>query len=143
MMSGFVIGKLIDCFGLKMSRDSTGRHYFSKDGEWRLYFKKLNSKTYLPENIETKHVAGLNRQLSFEFEDRSSVVYIGYTVTKEYDYITGYHAVYIKDSVIVWRSSLNFPDSAHVFSPGTPSVIIPDVTITSPNTEIQIRRKSS
>ena len=142
LMSGFLRGELYDCFGLKILRDATGRYYFSKDKEWILYFKKLNSKTYLPENIETKHVAGLNQQLSIDFEDRSSVIYIGFTVTKEYDYITGYHAVYSRNGEVIWRSSLDGL-SSQVFSTGTPSVTIPDITITGQDKEIQIRRKSS
>ena len=77
LMSGFLRGELNECFGLRIGRDSTGRYYFSKDGEWRLYFKKLNSRSFLPENIETKHVVELNQQLSFDFEDRSAVVFIG------------------------------------------------------------------
>lgn len=95
LMSGFLRGELHDCFGLKISRDGTGRYYFSKDGEWRLYFKKLNSKTHMPENIETKHVIGFNQ-----------------------------------------LSSQMFPSS-------TPTITVPDLTIKSQDTDIQIRRKSS
>ena len=64
------------------------------------------------------------------------------TNISKYDYITGYHAVYSRNGEVIWRSSLDGL-SSQVFSTGTPSVTIPDITITGQDKEIQIRRKSS
>lgn len=140
LMSGFLRSELHKSFGSKIRIDHTGRYYYSKDREWIIYFKKLNTRTYLPDNIETKHVAGLHRQLAFDLAERSPVIYIGYTVTKSWDYLTGFHAVYSRDSNIIWRSSL---DDLNISSVETPKITIPDIGISSKDTGIQIRRRTS
>jgi hypothetical protein len=142
LMSGFLRSELHKCFGSRIRMDHTGRFYFSKDREWILYFKKLNPRTYLPDNIETKHVAGLHQQLAFNLTETSPIIYIGYTVTKDWDYLTGYHAVYSRDSAVIWRSSLDDLGLSSL-TVDTPRIISPDAGISSIEPGVRIRRKSS
>lgn len=60
-MNGFVKGELLKSYESMIKIDSTGRFCLIKNGEWILYFKKLNSRTHLPENIETQHVKALHQ----------------------------------------------------------------------------------
>lgn len=140
MMNGFVKGALFKSFESNVKIDNTGRFCLIKNGEWILYFKKLNSRTHLPENIETKHVLELHRQYSLSLDERAPVIYVGYTVTSSWDYITGCHAVYSKDGNIIWRTDISNMDSTLV---ETPKIIIPDIDIKVRDTDIIIRRKSS
>lgn len=142
LMSGFLRGELHRCFGSEIRMDHTGRFFYAKDQNWILYFKKLNSKTYLPDNIETKHVVELHRQLALDLAERSPIIYIGYTVTSTWEYITGCHAVYSRDNSIIWRSNLYDLSSCSI-SINTPKIVIPDIEITSKESSIQIRKKSS
>jgi nitrogen fixation protein len=140
LMNGFVKGELLKAYESMIKIDSTGRFCFIKNGEWILYFKKLNSRTHLPENIETKHVMELHKQYSLSMDERSPVIYIGYTVTSSWDYITGCHAVYAKNGAVIWRT-----DISNMYSTltDTPKIIIPDIDIAARDSDIIIRRKSS
>lgn len=140
LMNGFVKGELFKAYESMVKIDNTGRFCLIKSGEWILYFKKLNSRTHLPENIETKHVMELHQQYSLSLDERAPVIYVGYTVTKSWDYITGCHAVYSKDGNIIWRTDISSMSNALV---EVPRIIIPDIDITASETDIILRRKSS
>lgn len=141
LMSGFLKGELLNSCESLVHLDHTGRYYLTKGGEWILYFKKLNSRSYLPDNIETKHVRELDQQLALSLEEAAPVIYIGYTVTKSWDYITGFHAVYSKNNEVIWRSSLdNFVK--YSISDENPKIVIPDIEISRIDKDIQIRKKS-
>lgn len=140
LMNGFVKGELFKTYESMVKIDSTGRFCLIKDGEWILYFKKLNQRTHLPENIETKHVMELHQQCSLSLDERSPIIYVGYTVTASWDYITGCHAVYAKDGNVIWRTDISNMYSAPVEAP---RILIPDIDIKARDTEVIIRKKSS
>lgn len=139
LMNGFVKGELYKTYESMLKIDSTGRFCLIKNSEWILYFKKLNSRTHLPENIETKHVMDLHQQYSLSFDERAPVIYVGYTVTKSWEYVTGCHAVYSKDGQIIWRTDI----SSTYALVETPRIIIPDINISAKDNDIILRRKSS
>lgn len=139
IMNGFVKGELIKTYESMIKIDNTGRFYFIKNGEWILYFKKLNSRTHLPENIETKHVKELQKQYSLSLDERAPVIYVGYTVTTSWDYITGCHAVYAKNGSVVWRTDIS---NMHSILIETPRIAIPDIDITARENDVILRRKS-
>lgn len=137
LVNGFIRGELYQTFPDRIRTDHTGRFYLTKNGAWRVYFKKLNPKTLLPENVETTHVKMINNQLTLSLDDYSPIIFIGYTVTRTWDALTGCYAIYTKDEKIVWKSSLTdicYETSEH-------KIEIPDVKISVPETSI-IRKRS-
>lgn len=139
LMSGFLRGSLLEAFPDLINIDHTGRYFLTKNREWVVYFKKLNPKTLLPENIETKHVKSLHQQLTLSLNEISPIIYVGFTVTQKWDYITGYHAVYSLNNSIVWRSDLSEGISMET---SNPNITIPDSTLVYPESEVVIRKKS-
>jgi hypothetical protein len=142
LMSGFVKGELAKLYGRIVKVDHTGRPYYSKDQQWMLYFKKLNANTFLPDNIETKHVKELHKQLSLDLLDRSPIIFIGYTVSANWEYLTGIYAVYIRNGSVIWRTNLG----DHMSNINKEPIIrtkFKDAEIKPKEAEIQIRRRSS
>lgn len=105
VMNGNLKGLLLKSYPDYISIDSTGRYYFSKDINFKIYFKKLDYKLS-PGNIPTNHVEAMDAQLSLPMDKPMTVVYIGYT-TKDWINMDGSYAVCIKDGQKQWVYDLS------------------------------------
>ncbi|MEL6695559.1 MAG: hypothetical protein AAFP89_04925 [Bacteroidota bacterium] len=99
-MNANIRGNLVDTYGVqKVNPKDTivevgrnERFYLNLAGKFKIYFKKLD-KYHQPRNILTKNDYLIKNQLSDNSEDVNPNIFIGYTVNKHWNKITGIYAV--------------------------------------------------
>lgn len=70
------------------------------------YVKKLTGKKLFPSYNHSKTSRALTNQEALPEQEPIPVIYIGYTINKTNDNITGYYAVCIKGKERLWRTDL-------------------------------------
>jgi len=129
-MNGFVQGIMLDKYPDRMK--SFWGSYSYVGVKSLLKFKKLNDK-FIPENIKTEKVDRERNQQALLFETNIPIIYIGYTVDKTMDEITGCYAVCLDDwDRLIWVSDLT--DISDTSSNGyqivtDPVVNVPEISL--------------
>lgn len=106
LMSGFINGYVRQNFPECTSFDVNGRTLLSKDKKFALYFKKLNNKKR-PDNVKTEYSEMLYHQLTMPGDEKSSVVFVGYTIDETKAAITGYYSVCLEGDEILWTTDIS------------------------------------
>lgn len=100
-MNGFIHGQLLDLVPEYFVELNHGRFGVRFPDKFLLLFKKLNKNLH-PESISTLTSNNYLDQLTTSDSETETVVFIGFTVNKTWDQITGIFAVNIISGVIDW-----------------------------------------
>lgn len=95
------------------------------------YLKKLIGRKLFPAYNHSNSSKALTHQRGIEKEEPLPVVYIGYSINKTNDRITGYHAVCIKGKERIWRTDLTAiePPEVKGIEKNTTQPVAPTVTV--------------
>lgn len=104
LLNGMVCGKMAKAFPDKCKFVDNGRIGCVMSGTIA-YFKKLNSK-HKPSHAVTKKSLALERNLSVPYKNEETVIWMGYTVTKDWSLVTGLYATYLKDDIQQWKTDI-------------------------------------
>ena len=87
---------------------NTGRGSFCllMNYKYEGYVKKLSGKKLFPSYNHSNSSKALTNQEALPEQEPIPVIYIGYTINKTNDFITGYYAVCIKGKERIWRTDL-------------------------------------
>jgi hypothetical protein len=107
-MSGYIKGFLMEEYPGYIWLDSEGRFYFKNETNYKIYFKKLYNNL-LPSNIITGHTKKLYGQYALPLEDKTPIIFLGYT-EDNWNQLTGIYAVCIKDNSRLWVTNLDYLD---------------------------------
>lgn len=95
------------------------------------YLKKLIGKKLFPSYNHSKSSKALTNQRGLPKEEPLPVIYIGWSINKTNDRITGYHAVCIKGDERIWRTDLKAiePPEVKGIEKDTTQPVAPTVTV--------------
>ena len=99
------------------------------------YLKKLTGKRLFPSYNHSKTSKALCDQKAKPGQEALPVIYIGYTINKTKDEITGYYAVCIKGKERIWHTDLTCIEPPYVLpitAAGSPPV--------SPKVEVKVKK---
>ncbi len=121
----------------------TGRKNYSLmlKPNYECYIKKLAENTLLPSYNHTNTSAAMCEQFAMPEQSPLPVIFIGYTLSKTNDKVTGCYAVCIKGKERLWVSDLSSlypPASGNNFIlPNTPIMTHPEVEV-----KVRVKKKA-
>lgn len=130
-MNGNLLSLVGKAYPNYLRKTGRGSYCLLMNFRYEGYIKKLMGKKLFPSYNNTKSSTALTNQRALPKDEPLPVVYIGYTINKTNDRITGYFAVCIKGEERIWRTDLTAIDPPEVkgvqkdpIQPIVPTVIV-------------------
>lgn len=105
-MNGNLIYQLGTSYPEFLKYTGRGSYCLMLNYRYEGYVKKLSGKNLFPSYNHSKTSRALTNQEALPDQEPIPVIYIGYTINKTNDQITGYYAVCIKGKERIWRTDL-------------------------------------
>ncbi len=105
-MNGNLICEIGTSYPEFLKYTGRGSYCLMFNSKYEGYVKKLSRNNFRPSYNHSISSRALTEQKAFSDNDALPVVYIGYTINKTNDLITGYYAVCIKGNKRIWKTDL-------------------------------------
>lgn len=133
-LNGNLIKIVADKYPNYIQKTKRGSFRLMMNLKYEGYIKKLTGRKLMPSYNHSKSSIALTHQRGIPKEDPLPVIFIGYTINKTNDRITGYHAVCIKGDERLWRTDLTY-----IEPPATMNITTDDIKQIHPVVSVKVK----